>query len=127
MELPIKMQSVMMTGVRGPDNHRYESIKVLNRWVRSNLFHDADPFNPFIVKPGDPMPEAIVDQLCVDVEYTTTHYFAHLIHTLEIIGYKQPDLQRAAQALLVWSSLCKEVLHLPLETQDLMEARLGDR
>lgn len=124
MDLPLKMQSVLMTATRGPDNERFASIKVGNRWCRQHLFHDADPSNPFIVKPGDPQLPEILDRLARELEYTTVHYFGHFIHAFEIIGYKHPEPTVRALAMLVYSEMCAEVLHLPVESLDGMNARL---
>lgn len=124
MDLPLKMQSVLLTSTRGPDNFRYESVKVINRWIRSHLFHDADPSNPFIVKPGDPHPLNLLDTLEHDLEYVTVHYFGHLIHALQIIGYRHPDQPTGAIAHGLYSELCQRILHLPPESRDAMEVRL---
>jgi hypothetical protein len=125
MDLPLKMQSVLLTSTRGPDNFRYESVKVINRWIRSHLFHDADPSNPFIVKAGDPHPLNLLDTLEHDLEYVTVHYFGHLIHALQIIGYRHYDHPTRQIARALYSELCQRILHLPMETQENMELRLS--
>jgi hypothetical protein len=124
MDLPLKMQSVLLTSTRGPDNFRYESVKVVNRWIRSHLFHDADPSNPFILKAGDPHPLSLLDTLEHDLEYVTVHYFGHLIHALQIIGYRHPNDPTRSMALGLYSELCQRILHLPAESRTAMEARL---
>src|SRR4051812_44139555 len=93
-EIPWKMQSVLMTATRGPDEARHPRVKAVNRWIRSVLFHDADPANPFI-KHGDDPQDLLNDTFLADLEheleYLAVHYFGHLIHALEIIGYMHPD------------------------------------
>lgn len=125
-DLPWKMQSVLMTSTRGPDEVRLVHVKMANRWIRSVLFHDADPANPFIVKPGDKPPVAMVGDLQTELEYLRVHYFTHLIHAFEIIGYMHPDDEVAAMADCVYVKLCFEVLHLPPESKETFEARLSD-
>lgn len=126
MELPLKMQSVLMTATRGPDDYRHESIKVANRWVRSKLFYDADPNNPFIIKPGDThiTNRMLMSQLQRDLEYTTVHYFGHFIHAFQIIGYKHPGAETRRHAEYVYIFCCKEILHLPTENRQELDVRL---
>ena len=126
MELPIRMQSVLMAATRGPDNFRYPGVKVINRWIRARLFHDADPTNPFIVKAGDPHPLEILEQLEHELQYTSVHYFGHLIHAIQIIGYQHPEAETRALATQLYAELCQRVLHLPPESEEGMDYRLGE-
>lgn len=123
--MPIKMQSVCMTSVRGPDNFRYPSVKVANRWIRSQLFLDADPSNPFIVKPGDPsiLDQIFLDNLQEEMEYTSVHYFTHVMHAFQIIGYHHPQEGTRAMASFVYGEFCIW-LHVNPETQSAMDYRL---
>lgn len=129
-ELPWKMQSVLMTATRGPDEHRYANIKIVNRWIRSVVFRDADPRNPFIAN-NDPLPNdpEVMDALEHELEYVSVHYFGHLIHALEIIGYEHPDrlgiLSTAGQAMVLYAELCERILHLPCESPQGLRKRLG--
>jgi hypothetical protein len=132
MDLPLKMQSVLMTATRGPDNHRYYSIKVVNRWMRSHLFHDADPSNPFIMHPDDPGPhhlsqDSFLGVLEHELEYVTVHYFGHFIHALEIIGWMHPEALTRVTAKDLYRECCSRVLHLPTEDHYVFLTRLGKR
>jgi hypothetical protein len=127
-ELPWKMQSVMLTSTRGPDNHRYGSVKILNRWIRGQLFHDADPANPFIAEGSDPdnlLERDFVAALQRELEYTTVHYYSHVLHTLEIIGYKHPEMEVWSVARELYSRLCHE-LHVIPESPSMLDNRLAD-
>lgn len=127
-ELPWKMQSVMLTSTRGPDNHRYASVKAVNRWIRAQLYHDADPANPFIVHEEDPpdiLADSFVAELQRDLEYTTVHYYSHVLHTLEIIGYKHPSEDVRDIARQLYGILCFE-LHVIPESISMLEQRLAD-
>lgn len=139
--LPWKMQSVLMASTRGPDNHRYKQVKVVNRWIRGHLFHDADPANPFITKPGDfdiailawvldeprlREREWWLGELEHELEYVTVHYFGHLIHALEIIGYMHPVADVGYAARYLYYELCQRILHLPPETDPELRLRLAD-
>lgn len=125
-ELPPKHQSVLMTATRGPDEFRYPAIKELNRWIRDKLFHDADPSNPFIIKDGDRLmtSETFLKDVTEQLEYTRMHYFSHVIHALEIIGYMHPDEAARFQAYHVYDYLIFE-LHLIPESYNTFRSRLG--
>lgn len=61
-----------------------------------------------------------------EFEFASVHYGFHLLHGLEIIGYKHPDPEVRAQASLYYVGLTKEVLHLEPESEDAMDNRLKD-
>lgn len=128
MRLPWKMQSVLMTSARGPDQFRYPAVKIVGRWIRGYLFHDADPSNPFIHNPLDQHAWEDVDNLLSvlehELEYLALHYYGHLIHALQIIGYKHPDEGVRLMAGRLYRELCQRVLHLPFETEEQMDLRL---
>jgi hypothetical protein len=128
-QLPWKMQSVLMTATRGPDEARHPGVKVLNRWIRGQLFHDADPANPFIKNGDDPI-DLVSDEFLSGVEheleYLAVHYFGHLIHALEIIGYTHPDCDVQEIGMGVYRELCLRILHLPVEGYSVFASRLMD-
>ena len=127
LELPWKMQSVLMTATRGPDNFRYPNVKVVNRWIRKQLFHDADPSNPFIDLYGDPdiTDDIFLDTIEHELEYVTVHYFGHLVHALEIIAFMHPYLTVRGPASVLYEELCSRILHLPGEVYEDFMRRLG--
>lgn len=124
MRIPWKMQSVLMTATRGPDEFRYPCTKAVGRWIRGRLFHDADPSNPFIHAKDDGDPKRLLDTLEHEVEYLSLHYFGHLVHALQIIGYKHPDAAERVTGLILYEELCLRVLHLPIESEERMDERL---
>lgn len=125
-DLPPKHQSVLMTATRGPDEFRYPAVKELNRWIRDKLFIDADPSNPFILKPGDRdmLDPAFLKDVTTELEYTKMHYFSHVLHALEIIGYMHPDMEFRVKAQKVYLHLVYE-LHLVAEDYLTFRERLG--
>jgi hypothetical protein len=125
-DLPPKHQSVLMTATRGPDVFRYPAVKELNRWIRDKLFIDADPSNPFILKPGDRsmLDTEFLKDVTTELEYTQMHYFSHVLHALEIIAYMHPNHQVQTMAFNVYDYLVYE-LHLGVETYEAFRSRLG--
>lgn len=86
-ELPWKQQSVIISSMRGPDLSRPVAVKKLNRWLRNVTQNNADPSTEYmkeIILPD-------IEDLKEELGYCTMHYFTHLLHALEIIGYKHPD------------------------------------
>ena len=125
-ELPWRMQSVLMTATRGPDGPmRYPNIKVLNRWMRDKLFNDADPSNPFIIHPDDPDPLTIMPELGKELEYTTVHYYSHVVHALEIIAYEHPDFTVQQPAYRLYYELGPVLMHMKPEQKHEHYVRLG--
>lgn len=125
-EIPWKMQSVLFTALRGPDERRDPHLKMANRWIRSNVLNDADHHNPFIVKKGDRRPSEIIDLLAHALEYVNVHYFGHFLHAFEIIGYHHPDRIVRIEAATVYEELCADILHLRPEPKLDMDLRLSD-
>jgi hypothetical protein len=128
VELPWRMQSVLMTATRGPDGPmRYPNIKVLNRWTRDKLFNDADPANPFIIHPDDPHPceLSVITELGKELEYTTVHYYSHVIHALEIIAYEHPEFPVQDSAYRLYYELGPVLMHMKPEQKHEHAARLG--
>lgn len=120
--LPWKQQSVILSALRGPDTHRPNSIKDITRWLRRITQFDADPSTNYIGKATHPDLLKIKE----DLEFCTVHYFCHLLHTLEIIGYKHPFQEIRHQANHYYEGLVNS-LHLNPESREQLEERLADR
>lgn len=126
IELPWRMQSVLMASTRGPDSPiRFPHIKVLNRWMRDKLFNDADPSNPFIMHPTDPDVVSIIDAIQQELEYTTVHYYSHVVHALEIIAYEHPEHAVAEPAFRLYYELGPVLMHMRAEQKHEHWERLG--
>jgi hypothetical protein len=121
-DLPWKQQSVILSVLRGPDNFRFEGIKKVNRWLRKITQHNADPSTEYMQKIELPS----VEQICKEGEYTSVHYFCHLMHALEIIGYNHPDKEISKTAEDYYFSLVN-ALHLNPETEEQLNRRLEDK
>ena len=120
--LPWKQQSVILSALRGPDSHYCPHIKALTKWLRGITQNNADPDHKYMKQ--DPLPS--LDDVDQELEYCTTHYALHLMHGLEIIGYKHPNPAIADVArnyYLGWVAL----QHLNPETLGQLEDRLKDQ
>ncbi len=123
-ELPYRMQSVMMSALRGCDTARKDDAsKYITRGLRGVLLNNADPTNTFIV--GDGVPDAVhVKAFLWDLDAYPLHFVMHTTHAAEIVGYKHPD----DRMRIFWSQLYRDLvkaLHLNPETEAQLDVRLG--
>ena len=121
-ELPWKQQSVILSSLRGPDNIRPPLTKKVNRWLRGIIQNNADTSTEYMQDVELPS----VENLCKELEYTTIHYFCHLMHATEIIGYHHPDEKVRKVAGDYYLGLVT-ALHLNPETKEQLDKRLEDR
>lgn len=122
-ELPFRMQSVLMSAMRGCDTARKDdNSKSITRALRPILCNNADPSNTFMGKPKPPADET--RQFLWDMDSYPTHFIAHLMHAAEIVGYKHPDAELRGWWLGFYHDVVKG-LHLNPETEDQLDVRLG--
>ncbi len=122
-DLPFKMQSVLFSGLRGPDTGDLRGIKAIVRWLRPVTQHNADHSSDYMRKHPLPNWEDVRKELECEC---TVHYFGHLLHTFQIIGYKHPD-QSIRQQSLNFYTFMTHMLHLNLESKFEMDLRLTDK
>jgi hypothetical protein len=120
-ELPWKQQSVVLSSLRGPDLSRPVAVKKLNRWLRAVTQNNADPSTDYMKDIA--LPE--IDDLEEELGYCTMHYFTHLLHALEIIGYKHPDNVIRDISNIYYKGLVN-FAHLNPETKEQLDTRLED-
>jgi hypothetical protein len=121
-ELPWKQQSVVLSALRGPDTSRPPSVKIINRWLRGIIQNNADTSTDYMKE----LPFPSLENFQRDLEYCTMHYYCHLMHTLEIIGYNHPDESIRDIGLTYYSAMV-EFQHLNPETKEELNKRLEDR
>ena len=78
-ELPWKQQSVVLSSLRGPDNSRPGSIKIINRWLRGITQNNADISTDYMKN----LPHPSVEDLHTDLEYCTDLFDKILGHHLK--------------------------------------------
>lgn len=121
-ELPLMMQGTLLTGIRGNDLAHAPRMKPVVRWLRSLLLNNGNPQNDFMEVGQLPTVEEFDDEL----EYLSCHYFLHLLHTLQIVGYKHPDTKIRLIASDYYSRLV-DWCHLHPEPESEMDERLSGR
>ena len=151
--LPMMQQTVLLTAVRGPDGlPKYHPTKFVLRWYRRCILLSAldgavltDPVDPNggsftgpsldgwrlkreAVRVDDPwqagMDDRVTDYLRA-LDEVPHHFQMHLMHAVEILGYKHPDEHTRDWWHRVYLRLVHD-MHLWPETEDQLDQRLGD-
>lgn len=120
-DLTWKEQSALLTAIRGSDEVFNEDVRALVRWIRRVVLYDADVKGKFVHN-GRILPR---EKVKPTFEYMTVHFVTHIMHALEIIGYKHPGFIISKQAEECYKTIC-EVLHCNPEDVKQMNARLKD-
>jgi hypothetical protein len=142
--LPLMQQTVLLTAVRGPDGlPKYHPTKWLLRWYRRCILLSAmdqrvltDPVQqcggsftgPSVDASDGPWQRAMtarVDGYLQALDEVPHHFQLHLLHAIEIVGYKHPDPQIRHWWFGVYIRLVHD-MHLFPEAEDQLDARLGD-
>lgn len=142
--LPMMQQTVLLTAVRGPDGlPKYHPTKLVLRWYRRCILLSAldgkvlcAPWDqnggsftgPSCELTGEPWPvqmdRRITDYLRA-LDEVPHHFQLHLLHAIEILGYKHPEQHIRDWWWRVYERLVHD-MHLWPETEEQMDARLGD-
>ena len=120
-----KEQTLMLTGLRGTDANVSEDIKAWTRWIRRTVLNNAAPAKKFMRDVPLRTLADIAEHDQSKIDMLPVHFYTHLMHTLEVISLRHPDvliMQRAAQG---YADLVA-YLHLQPEFHGDMIRRLSD-
>lgn len=144
--LSLMQQTVLITAIRGPDGiPKYGPTKLLLRWYRRCILLSSmeTPDNRVLITPyqqgggsftGPSMSPAtdwrdamdeIVGQYLRELDAIPHHFQLHLLHGIEILGYKHPGPMIRPWWREVYHRLVHD-MHLWPETEVQMDRRLGD-
>lgn len=143
--LPMMQQTVLIELARGPDTiPKYHPSKFLMRWVRRCILVSAldgrvlsDPYEPvggsftgpsLTDKQGDdwrPGMDKLVDEYLRAVDEMPHHFHLHLVHGVEILGYKHPNMTIRRWWEKVYMRFVND-MHMHPETEAELDRRLGD-
>lgn len=133
MRLPLREQGTLLTAVRGCDDEPKQwtstgvsesagrRLTAFIRWCFMNpadqrevdirgAFFQSTPPAPF--KPSE-------------FGHLPQHWYSHVMHALEVVGYRHPDDWTRSRALGLYEAMVKN-LHLNAETQAQMVTRLSE-
>lgn len=138
--LTMQQQSVLVLACRGPDgiakaNHQ---IKQIVARYRATVLKAAYLGRPMRVNESDKTTFMTLYNFssnenwvyhCTNffnhVDSIPHHYYMHLMHGAEIIGYKHPDKLYCDRWLTFYLRACHD-LHLNPETEEQLDSRLND-
>ncbi|CAN5337539.1 hypothetical protein BH10PSE12_BH10PSE12_02940 [soil metagenome] len=145
--LTMMQQTVLLTAIRGPDGTpKYGPTKMLLRWYRRCVLLSAmdgrvlswpyqegggsftGPSYDERVGSGwfwQQAMDLIVGDYLRELDAIPHHFQLHLLHAVEILGYKHPDQDVRTWWNSVYLRLVHD-MHLWPETEEQMDARLGD-
>jgi hypothetical protein len=136
--LPIQQQSVLLLAARGPDgiakNHPCKNVVrayrgtvlVAAKYGRSLQWGEkADSFMSLDRIENEEHWEEDMLIFLHHVDELPHHYYLHLAHGAEILGYKHPDARMRDRWLIFYFAICRD-MHLTAETEAEMDQRLGD-
>lgn len=129
MNLPLRAQGTLLTGVRGCDTapkvagEADSPERALVAFLRWCIMNPADPretaYRGAFFRSTLPQENWKPSRF----GHYPQHWYAHLMHCYEVIAYCHPDSIIGAQALSVYTALV-ENLHLNVETKEQMLERL---
>lgn len=122
MKLPWKQQSVLLSGLRGPDGARCPNIKNVTRWLRNITQNNADPSHSYMMVGQLPNCEMLEKEL----EYVSVHYVHHLAQAMKVVAIGVDVYVYEKYARELYEFISNELLHMKVETDDEFNERLRD-
>jgi hypothetical protein len=120
------MQSTLVLGLRGPDTHACPNVKKIGRWLRGLTFKPGNPDNVREFMGHEPERISEKGACAKELEFCSQHYYSHLMHALEVVGYRYPERDTAEWAFFLYQDMCA-LMHLPEEDAESFERRLATR
>jgi hypothetical protein len=121
--MPWKCQSILFSGLRGPDTGLCPRVKEVSRWMRKVSQEDADPSQSYMAPTALPQPEELEKEL----EFTTSHFVHHFADALRCISLWHPDGSVSAYAKSVHHYIADELFHFVPESDAEFIHRHRDR
>lgn len=124
--IPLRMQSTLLLGLRGPDTHACPNVKKVQRWLRGLTFKPGNPDNVAEFMGGQPERIREKGPTAKELEFCSQHFYSHLMHALQVVGYKHPDEATAQLGYFLYRDMV-ELMHLESEVRAAFEERLKPR
>lgn len=133
MRLPLREQGTLLTAVRGCDDEpktwtargvAESTGRRITAFIRWCFMNPADPREVdvpgafFQSTPPVPFKPSGFGHL-------PQHWYAHVMHALEVCAYRHPDEYTARLCLSLYAAMVHN-MHLNIETQEQFEARLSE-
>lgn len=128
--LTFQQQALLITGMRGPDGcDKHNPAKCIVRYLRGAVLKPAGNWsgrndNDFMWGDKD-LFDGNMGEFFYDADRYPHHFLMHLIHCMQVVGYKHPDVFVAKNFGRFYLKACK-ALHMHAETEIEMDMRLND-
>lgn len=120
-----KEQTVILCALRGADSAGSPEIKAITRWIRRTVLENAAPNKTFMRDEGFPSLADLAEKSPLVLDMLPVHFLSHLMHAMQVIGERHPDVDIAERASKAYRDLC-DYLHLVPESSEAMDNRLAD-
>ena len=120
-----KMQSILLSGFRAPDQ-KTVAVKKCVRWLRAQCQVDADPGKQSYMKQIT-MCNDLIDAAMDEAEYCAVHYVHHLADSFAVLGYHHPDAGVRTWARKLHGQVAVELFHFHPESQEEFLIRHRDK
>ena len=127
MELPLREQGTLLTGVRGCDEQSkdYDApARRLTAWLRWCFMNPHDE-REVDVRGAFFSSEAPLDIKGSEFGHLPQHWYSHVMHVAEVIAWRHPNKTVSHHAWLIYEQLVHN-LHLNVETKQQMVERLSE-
>lgn len=119
-----KQQTVLLCALRGTDSAGTPTVKSLTRWLRRTVLKNAAPNKTFMQDEGLPL-VAVLEEQPQSFDMLSVHFFGHLMHAFEVVGYCHPN-PRVSNAATHWYHAMCNYLHIEPEPYNVFKDRLRD-
>lgn len=120
-KLPLKMQTCLITAIRGGDGLAYDDLsKPIIRALRGLIVKSTtinNNYSSLSVSKRD------IEAFCEDIDRYIVHFVSHLYQAIEVVGYKHPDFKVRNFWLQVYISIVA-ALCLKIEKEEDLDRRL---
>ena len=122
--LTLRMQGVLVTGLRGCDGYPKEDwTKTVLRAIRNKVLVPADA-RELAYKGGFMSYQTgELAALKLDLDQYPVHFVTHIMHACEVIGYKHPDVDVRVEFFNFYLRLAQK-MHLNIESELQFDARM---
>lgn len=121
----LKMQSVLLSGLRAPDAHTL-GVKKITRWMRERSQINADPTKKSYME-GVVLTDELIEKALDEMEYLAVHYVHHLADALAVIAYFHPIGGVRQIAYQIYFLIAEELFHFKPESQEQFIERHKDK
>lgn len=111
-----KMQSILLSGFRAPDQQTV-AVKKCVRWLRAQCQVDADPSKQSYMKSIEMSPK-LIDAAMDELEYCPVHYVHHLADSFRVLAIHHPRSSVCAIAYYLHEQVAVELFHFHPESKE---------